>query len=184
MNDLAGAIRRAGFRGTINVGGNGDGSAGSDEQEVSCTDPAHLCQAVDINNDSTDWRECNTLVDWADARAMCNSLGAGWDLAFFTSIAEEQSVGAIEYDPSAWIGYYQGSASAPYTWTQNSSTTFAPQSSSDPTNGAFWDLTQPNGANPGCVEIVSIDELDPLDVVAYNLDCGGNFLHPLCRYLP
>ncbi len=181
MNDLAGAIRRAGFRGTIDVNNNGDGS-GSD---TTCSDAAHLCQAVDVNNDSTDWRQCNTLLDWADARAMCNSLGAGWDLAFFTSIAEEESVGAIEYDPSAWIGYSQGSAGAPYTWTQNSSTTFAPQSSADPTNGAFWDPGQPDGdANPDCVQIYSIDPLDPPDVVANDLDCGGNFLRPLCRYLP
>jgi hypothetical protein len=125
------------------------------------------------------------LLDWTDARAMCNSLGAGWDLAFFTSVAEEQSVGAIEYEPSAWIGYYQGSASAPYTWTQNSSTTFAPQSSADPTNGAFWDPGQPNGeANPDCVQILTSDPFDPLDVVADDLACAGNFLRPLCRYLP
>jgi hypothetical protein len=186
MNDLAGAIRRAGFRGSITVDDNGaSGSGSGSDEETTCTDATHLCQAVDINNDSADWRECNASIDWPDARAMCDSLGSGWDLAFFTSVAEEQAVGAIEYDPSAWIGYFQGSAGAPYTWTQNSSTTFAPQSSADPTNGAFWDPGQPDGdANPDCVQIFSIDNSNPTAVVANDLACTGNSLRPLCRYLP
>ncbi|HEY1552780.1 MAG TPA: C-type lectin domain-containing protein [Kofleriaceae bacterium] len=187
MDDLAGAIRRAGFRGTITVNSNGagSGSGSGDGSDTTCTDATHVCQAVNINNDSTDWRECSQQVDFADARAMCQAIGTGWDLAYFTSITEEQSVGALQYNPTFWIGYYQAVASAPYTWVQTSDATFAPQSSMDPTSGAFWNAGEPTGdANPDCVQIFSLDQADPTAVVANDVTCDENFYQPLCRYLP
>jgi hypothetical protein len=183
MHDIAGAVRRAGFRGTIVVDGNGGNGDGSDEND--CTDATHLCQLVTIGGDATDWRECYPQVDWSDARTMCQSLGAGWDLAYFTSVADEQTVGALVFSPTYWIGYYQAAESAPYTWVQEpAAQTFAPQSSADPTDGAFWNSGEPTGdANPDCVQIFSNDQFNPTDVVANDLTCS-NTLQPLCRHLP
>jgi Lectin C-type domain len=181
-DDLAGAIRRAGFRGSIYVGGNGDGSGNSG---AFCTDPTHACQSVTIDSDSTDWRECWTTTDFDAGRAMCQGLGMGWDLAYFTSIADEESVGALAYQSTYWIGYYQATESAPYTWVQApQNQTFAPQSSSDPMYGAFWNTGEPTGdANPDCVETFSTDVYNPTAVVANDTVCDDNFA-PLCRYLP
>jgi hypothetical protein len=175
-DDLAGAERREGFRGTIAVDGNGS---------APCADPTHTCQLLTIGGNATDWRECYQQYDWSSARSTCQSIGAGWDLAYFTSVADEESVGALTYEATYWIGYDQVGSNAPYTWVQEpANQTFAPQSSSDPTNGAFWNSGEPTGdQNPDCVEIFSRDVSDPTAVVANDLPCS-NMLRPLCRYLP
>ncbi|HEX4451235.1 MAG TPA: C-type lectin domain-containing protein [Kofleriaceae bacterium] len=189
MDDLAGAVRRGGFRGQITINENGaglgSGSGSGSDEDTTCTDVAHVCQAVTIGGDAADWRECYQSMDFGSARAMCQAIGTGWDLAYFTSIADEETLGALAYSPTYWIGYYQAEASAPYTWVQApANQTFAPQSFMDPTDGAFWNNGEPNGdANPDCVQSFTYDGLDPNSVVANDTACDNAYM-PLCRYLP
>ncbi|HEY3803686.1 MAG TPA: C-type lectin domain-containing protein [Kofleriaceae bacterium] len=187
MDELAGAIRRAGFRGQIVVdeNGAGSGSGSGSGDEVGCTDVTHICQPVTIGGDATDWRECMQSTDFTDARSMCQGLGSGWDLAYLASLDDEHTTGGFSYMAARyWIGYYQASESAPYTWVQEpTGQTFAPQSSSDPTDGAFWSPGEPTGdENPDCVQIFLSDSLDPTSVVANDVPCE-NDNQPLCRYV-
>ncbi|HEY1817784.1 MAG TPA: C-type lectin domain-containing protein [Kofleriaceae bacterium] len=184
MDELAGTIRRAGFRGQILVAGNGSGS-GSGSDGPGCTDVTHVCQPVTIGGDATNWRECMQTSDFSGARAMCQGLGAGWDLAYLASLDDEHNTGAFSYMTNRyWIGYYQATESAPYTWVQEpTGQTFAPQSSADPTDGAFWNPGEPSGdENPDCVQIFLSDPLDATSVVANDAPCENGY-QPLCRYV-
>lgn len=146
-----------------------------------CTDNASLCPFVNVNGNTDQFRACYSSYTWDGARTQCQSLGSGWDLAYFTSDADFQTlsstVQAAKY--RYWFGYSDVANEGTYTWVQNvSGNTYAPQDLGIE-SGLFWDVGQPDGGTgESCAESWWSDPI----VRVNDLSCDSN-VQPLCRLL-
>lgn len=160
-----------------------------------CDDGARNCPLVTIGSITDELRVCPRRSTWFDAQGSCRAIGAGWDLAYFTSDADFAAVGASPLSQtSLWIGYGDeggyignGASEGVFRWVQNvAGNTYLPQGRATETD-PFWgyygtpESAQPDGGNQfsDCVYLSQIAN-------GYRADdgfCSENDKLSLCRHL-
>ncbi len=120
--------------------------------------PAPTCPAqATRGSDDRCYSTVASSLTWALARAECQALGAGWDLAAIQSAAENELVTELMSD-EAWLGGSDAAVEGNWLWVQDEQ----PFWSGDGTTGvvvggAFenWNSDEPNGGGPSdCLRLV------------------------------
>lgn len=101
--------------------------------------------------------EVATLASWSDARAACQALGAGWDLATFRS-TEDTAFWAPRLTFEAWVGATDAANEGVWIWVSDGAQFWAGDGlTGAAVNGAYtsWNTTEPNGGeNSDCARVL------------------------------
>jgi len=99
-----------------------------------------------------------TLLTWPDARAECQSLGDGWDLATIRGAAANDFV-AVFMPAEAWLGGSDATVEGNWRWVTDNETFWNGTGTNGvAVGGAFenWNNDEPNGGGPSdCMRLVA-----------------------------
>ena len=131
--------------------------AGSPSPRVAAI-PAAVCASPGVlGPNGSCYTTVTTLLNWANARQHCRSLGAGWDLASIRSDEVNQFLtGLLNND--AWIGGSDSSTEGTWIWVDDQTSFWSGDGTGGPVNAAYanWYRTEPNGGgNSGCARLVT-----------------------------
>lgn len=128
-----------------------------------------------------------TLVSWSDARASCQALGAGWDLASIRS-AVETEFWAPRLAFEAWVGASDATTEGVWSWVSDGAQFWSGDGVTGAAlNGAYtnWNTDEPNGAdNSDCARLLPrTDALPDRNAPWADLECT-QLLGALCEGPP
>lgn len=106
------------------------------------------CGVAEVSGPSGDcFVEVATLASWSDARAACQALGTGWDLATFRS-AEDTAFWAPRLTFEAWVGASDATNEGVWVWVADGAQFWVGDGlTGAAVNGAYtsWNTNEPNG---------------------------------------
>lgn len=176
------------------TGGAGTGGSGPDAPDVAAADaggdasnsnPAPACDGSEVSGlNGNCFLAVAATVSWPDARANCQALGAGWDLATVRSAADTE-FWAPRLTFEVWVGASDAATEGVWIWVSDGTQFWSGDGTTgSAVNGVYtnWNTDEPNGSdNSDCTRLLPrTDALPDRNVTWADLECT-ELLGSLCE---